>query len=484
MVTQVTKNKKRDYYLCLRLIKNLKMNKLIFTIAFAFTLSAYAQISYADLEDQTGGITQGYGRWGAHQVVEENLEIAGKGTIVFYHPKITATKKATIFFVSGWGQTATTYKKFFHFMASQGYVVVSVSALNPGNIKQSYQNILDMIFKAQNQYPEWIDTSKIGLMGHSYGAGATIWLGKSLFSDATNWGSEGRFIFMSAPWYSLLVTEDDLRNYPKNVKLLVEVSNDDERHDKPETWNTDERAIRAVFELINIPNDEKDFIRVYSTDKTFEYNNVKYSYDANHYVSYTGVHNSNVEYQTYDALDVFAINRISHALIDYVFEGNSEGKKVALGNGDDEQVNMGFLTKLGVTDTPIITRPENEFVYKCTSNWNDFKDRKNTWLLQKGCADSNEDGIIDLLGKLSIAKVNNYTFSVYPVPATEELKIRFTDNSERVKSLEIIDITGKVLYKKTSLNSHVINISKLTSGLYYLKIKTQTSSAVRPFLVK
>ena len=460
------------------------MNKLILITAFVFTFSTYAQISYADLEDQSGGITQGYGKWGVHQVAEENLEVAGKGTVVFYHPKIMATKKATIFFVSGWGQKAATYKKFFYFMASQGYSVVSISVSNPGNIKQSYQNALDMIFTAQNKYSDWIDTSKIGLMGHSYGAGATIWLGKNLFSEATNWGVNGRFIFMSAPWYSLLVTEDDLRDYPKNVKLLIEVSNDDERPDKDETWNTDERAIRAVFELINIPNDDKDFVRIYSDATTFQHDNTTYTYDANHYVSYTGVNNSRGKYQTYDALDVFAINRLTHALTDYVFEGNQAGKNVALGNGSAAQINMGFLTKLGVTDTPILTRPESEYVYKCTSNWNDFADKKNVWYLQKGCADSNEDGVIDLLEKLSVANESQSYFSLYPVPSSESLHIRFNNGTESIKELEINDVTGKLLYKNKQVNSNIVDVSNLTSGVYFLRIRTETSVGVRSFIVE
>jgi len=462
--------------------------KFLFTISLLSVFSLTAQISYDNLQDGTTGIANGYGSWGKHKVIKQTEKVIdGKGTITFYHPDIAVAKKATVFFISGWGRPAHTYEYFFHFMASQGYSVVNIYNTNPGNIKQSYQNSLDMmVLAAQTHYPNWIDTKKVGLMGHSYGAGSTIWLGKKVFDKASyNWGTNGRFIFMNAPWYSLLVDENDLVNYPENVKLLIEVSNDDERPDKQETWNTDERAIRAVFELINIPNDEKDFVRLYSDAKTFQYNNATYSYKASHQVSYTASTSSRGEYQTFDALDVFAINRLSHALIDYVFEGNKAGKNVALGNGSSAQKDMGFLTKLGVTDTPILTRPETEYVYKCTSKWNDFANNKNVWFLQDGCADSDGDGIIDLLeGKLSVEDEKQSYFSLYPVPTSGKLKIRFNDGLADIKELEIVDVTGKILFKDTQPNSDTIDTSNLTSGTYFLRIRTEARVGVSPFIVK
>jgi len=464
------------------------MIKLLFAITLFSVFSLTAQISYDKLQDGTTGIANGYGSWGNHKVVKEKeIVVAGKGIITFYHPSMAATKKGTIFFISGWARQASTYEYFFHFMASQGYSVVNIFNTEPGNIKQSYQNSLDMmVLAAQTHYPDWIDTKKVGLMGHSYGAGSTIWLGKKVFDKASyNWGKNGRFIFMTAPWYSLLVTEDDLKNYPENVKLLIEVNDDDERPDKQETWTTDERAIRAVFELINIPDGEKDFVRVYSSAKTFQYNNKTFSYKASHHVSYTASRTSKGVYQTYDALDVFAINRLSHALIDYAFEGSQAGKNVALGNGSAAQINMDFLTKLHVTDTPILKRPENEYVYKCTSNWNDFADNKNVWHLQKGCADSDGDGLIDLLDKLSLEdEKQSYSFSLYPIPTTNELQINLGSSSEKIQKLEIRDITAKLLYRILQPNTTTIDVSNLIPGTYFLRIQTETSTGTRAFLVR
>jgi len=464
----------------------MKVLTLVFSLFFSLQLQA--QFSYADLHDQSGGITNGYGSWGAYNVVQEDeIIVSSKGTITCYHPDIAAVQKPTVFFISGWGRPAHTYEKIFHFIASQGYTVVNIYNTDPGNIVESYQHSLDMILSAKStHFPNWINTHKVGLMGHSYGAGSTIWLGKHIFGADYNWGENGRFIFMSAPWYSLLVTEDDLINYPSDVKLLIEINNDDFTTNPDYTWNTDERAIRGVFELINIPNDEKDFIRVYSDAITFDYDSdgdgvtETYSYDASHYLSYTGIQLT--DFHTWDALDVFAINRLSHALLDYVFEENPSAKNVALGNGSTAQTNMGFLTDLAVSDTPIITKPESDFTYKCHDTWNDFSDNTNTWFLQNTCDDSDGDGVIDII-TTALKEEKTLSFSLYPIPTTDYLQIRFNGNSQEIQQLEIRDITGKLLQKITYPNSYTITTSNFDTGTYYIKITTSSQVGIQSFIV-
>lgn len=466
------------------------MRKIYILLVAIISITTQGQISYNDLQDGTNGIASGYGSWGNNGVIHEaEIDIAANdGIINFYHPDIAATQLPTVYFISGWGRPAASYEKIFHFIASQGYSVVSIYNKNPGNVVDSYQNALNMmVATAQTHYPTWVDTSKIGLMGHSYGAGATVWLGKQVFGDAYNWGQNGRFIFMSAPWYSLLVTEADLTNYPANVKMLIEVSNDDVRTDQY-TWNTDERAIRAVFELINIPNSEKDFIRVYSDPATYQYDSDNdgttetYSYEADHYVSYSGTTNA-AGYQPWDALDVYAINRLSHALMDYVFEENPAAKNVALGNGSAAQIDMGNLTDLGETDTPIITRPESEFAYRCSNTWNDFSGGANTWFLQNACTDTNGDGIIDII-VLTTQDEKTETFSLYPIPATNYINIRFKSGIETIKEIEIVDVTGKIVYKVKEPSIYTIDTSKLTKGTYFIKIQTEKTVSKQTILVK
>ena len=460
--------------------KNNLMKPLFFLLSLGLIFSLNAQNRYPTLHDQSGGITDGFGSWGVHDTTKETpVVIPDKGTISFYHPDIAMTQLGTIFFISGWGREAETYEAFFYFMASRGYAVVNIYNTNPGNINMSYQNSVDMIIDAANNlYPDWIDTTKVGLMGHSYGAGSSIWIGKELFGETHNWGTNGRFIFMTAPWLSFLMDATDLQNYPSDVKLLIEISNDDLASDVDYTWNTDERAIRAVYELINIPNDEKDFVRVFSDPTTFEHEGTTYSYEASHYVSYTGSFSGGV-LQTYDKMDVFAINRLSHALIDYVFEGNTSAKEVALGNGSAPQINMGGLTELSVTDTPIITRPENEFKYRCseTTGWGD----PDIWKLHDYCADSDNDGVIDYLVVDEAAQTH---FSLFPIPASSLLTIRFTNTFEKIENIKITTITGQLVYNRKNPNSYSIDLSGFNKGGYFVTIQTKENRASRKILVK
>jgi hypothetical protein len=454
---------------------------ILFTVFF-ISLSSNAQNLYPTLHDQSGGIGAGYGSWGAYNIIQEPaVDVVGKGTITFYHPDIAVTQLGTVFFISGWGRDAATYQAFFHFMASRGYAVVNIYNTNPSSIIESYANSLVMMQEAAIVlFPDWIDTSKVGLMGHSYGAGSTIWIGKKIFGETYNWGTNGRFIFLTAPWLSFLVDKDDLQNYPANVKLLIEINNDDETVSADYTWNTDERAIRAVYELINISDDDKDFIRVFSDPATFEYDGNTYSYEASHYVSYTGATDASYGYfRTYDAMDVFAINRLSHALIDYVFEGVEAGRDMALGNGNALQTDMGDLTDLAVTDAPVITRLESEFKYQCTatSGWGDPE----IWKLQDYCMDSNNDGVIDYL---SIQDLTQNLFSLYPVPTSSLLNIRFISDFEIIDRIEITDMTGKRLNVYKQPNSYSIDVSNLKSGTYFVKVITKKHQAIQKIIIE
>jgi len=457
---------------------------LLFTFLFVTFQMLFAQNEYPNLDDESDGIINGYGSWGANNVIRENtLDLPDfDGNITFYHPDIIATQLPTIFFISGWGRDVNTYDKFFRFIASQGYPLVHIYNNNPGNIATSYTNAKGMIEEAAElHYSNWINTSKIGLMGHSFGAGATVWIGKELFDEAkNNWGTEGRFIFMTAPWFSLMITPEELQNYPENVKLLIEINNDDLSSNADYTWNTDERAIRAVYQLINIPNDEKDLARVYSSPETYQYNGATYTYDANHYISYSQATSEGV-YQPYDALDVFAINRLSNALIEYTFNGDTNAKNVALGNGSAEQKDMGFLTDLAITDTPIVTRAETEYAYKCTTGWNDFEDSAQVWYLQDYCEDNNNDGMVDVL---PVPEFDQNSFEVYPIPTSSLLTIRLQDETESIHQIIITDNIGKKIQYIRNPTSNTIDVSKLTTGVYFIKIMTEKKVSIRRFIVE
>ncbi|MDO7172979.1 chondroitinase-B domain-containing protein [Mariniflexile sp. AS56] len=82
-------------------------------------------------------------------------------------------------------------------------------------------------------------------------------------------------------------------------------------------------------------------------------------------------------------------------------------------------------------------------------------------------------------GALNALSVNEYAkvkplLKIYPVPTMDELTISSSQNT--IKTLEVFDVTGKILLKKTSdSNIEKINVSSFTKGVYFVKVDGVTS---------
>ena len=64
---------------------------------------------------------------------------------------------------------------------------------------------------------------------------------------------------------------------------------------------------------------------------------------------------------------------------------------------------------------------------------------------------------------------NNTDFSVYPNPATNNLK--FTMNNLQLgDDIQILDITGKVCKSNILVRGNAVDISDLQNGIYFIKI--------------
>jgi len=81
---------------------------------------------------------------------------------------------------------------------------------------------------------------------------------------------------------------------------------------------------------------------------------------------------------------------------------------------------------------------------------------------------STSNGIVDL--------------AIYPNPVSNG-KIYITTKENLTKDIEIFDVLGKKILS-TSLFGKELNISKLTPGIYILKIKEGSNSATRKLVVR
>ncbi len=279
-------------------------------------------------------LISGYGSWGSEVVAPPmSFDFTTQGhvnRVYLYHPENQTVPAPTVFFAPGWNVPCQGYVELFRFLVSKGHVAVC-DEYNT-DIAVIGAQLRDAFMEASSRYPALIDTRRIGLAGHSSGAGL---LGSLAYELVRNqgWGGNGAFIFSSAPWIDFDMTDAKLADFPQQVKLIVQTYEEDA--------STDIRTYIQQFEPIPVPDSEKEFIMLRPERLQ------AYDYAADHRVIATGD-----GYGVHDAMDDFGVFRLLDALADYSFTGSPAAWRVALGNGADEQIEMGALPDLVSTDDP------------------------------------------------------------------------------------------------------------------------------------
>lgn len=266
--------------------------------------------------------------------------------VCVYYPVGATSASPTLFMLHGFSSpSAETYLSLINFAVSKGYVVVFPLYFSDGrDPNENYQVMFKGAEFATQQHGDIMDLTKVGFMGHSYGAGAVPWLTRE-FVVLRGMGSAGNFMYMMAPWYTFDMTDAQLQGYPANTRLITQVYEFD--------TVTDHRMAQDIFNTTNINNTEKDFQLIYSDARS------GYNYDANHYVpnkSTLTIPSAN------DAHDAYGVWRQLDALADYTFNGNATAQAVALGDGATTQTFMGQysdgveVTRMFAGNTPLITQ--------------------------------------------------------------------------------------------------------------------------------
>ncbi len=136
-----------------------------------------------------------------------------------YYPSGISPKHPTpvVFFLQGVSNfkdhELSTYKHSYDnllkFIASQGYTVVFT------NQYKSFKDI-DKFMKKEAAY---LDTSRIGIVGHSVGGGAAFKV--LLEAKKREWGNKGRFIFSIEPWFAADVKPKEIRDL-RNTNVVIQ----------------------------------------------------------------------------------------------------------------------------------------------------------------------------------------------------------------------------------------------------------------------
>lgn len=321
-------------------------------------------------------IDSGYGSDGKYKVVHDSTPapMYEDEYIRLFYPDSIQGSIPTIILVHGYsGPKYQLFKPLIDHIVSRGTAVLFppypqtplVGSIPDVLEKQAI--IKNGIINGIKHFAAKIDTTKIGFLGHSFGAGQIPALAYWSYSKL-NWGKEGAFMFITAPWYISGIEEKELLSFPENVKLLTIVFDDD---------RTNDHEIGAdFFRTVSIPNEDKDFVTVFS-DSLFEY-----KMNANHFVPY-GTYSPYGEENFHDYYGVF---KLFDALLDFSFNKNDKAKVVALGNNSKEQTDLGYFTedrpirRMEVTDNPIAHRSQFEYFYTWENPLNPRREKKRSFI--------------------------------------------------------------------------------------------------------
>jgi hypothetical protein len=240
---------------------------------------------------------------------------------------------------------------FFPRADSKEHVAEKLASLNSG---------IDTLGKLFGRY---IDTTRIGFFGQSFGAGSMPAVAYRTLKEK-KWGNAGAFLFVTAPWYVFGISREELANFPPNVTMIMQIYNDDRINDH-------QMAV-DLYNTIGIPADRKRFYRLFSDSSQ------GYIMHASHFVPY-GVKNINGEQ---NFLDYYGIYKLIDALADYTFTKNEAGKRIALGEGSPEQCSMGTwpggrqLKPMEVSTDPRARHTELQYMWAVDNQLNPFKSEK------------------------------------------------------------------------------------------------------------
>ena len=82
----------------------------------------------------------------------------------------------------------------------------------------------------------------------------------------------------------------------------------------------------------------------------------------------------------------------------------------------------------------------------------------------------------------SVTDLSSNNFNIYPIPATNNLTIEAQNND--FTSLNLVDVTGKVILKKEFTQSTSLNVSNIAKGIYYLNLKTVEGELTKQIIIE
>jgi hypothetical protein len=266
-----------------------------------------------------------YGKVGSHTVSHRDTHDDYNTSIYYPNDIPHGTKVPVVFFDSGYGsEDARDYTSLLSFIASHGYYVIYTKySFTPVYHAHILESDADLLSK--------LDSTRIGVVGHSLGAGNTFRI-LDFFSDK-GYGENGRFIMALEAWYAFGMDRKAMKNLPSNTNVVMQqygIGGNNTGND------TDPRIPLSEFYLLDsIDSRKKDWQIVEDADHG-------YPFGSNDYSTMQGI---------LKPLD---------ALMEYTFKGRESAHDIALELGSDDPYARGN----GIQ----VVNNSDEYAYKCSDN--------------------------------------------------------------------------------------------------------------------
>jgi len=269
-----------------------------------------------------------YGQAGSHDILTHE-EVDTGDSMVYYPSDVSTEHKApVVFFLPGFrSQNHASYQSLLRFIASRGYVVIYSKDYWADTDKfiERFEKMLD----ENNEILPYVDTSRMGVIGHSSGGGDTFRILEH-FSDK-GYGENGRFVMALDPWFAFDMNSASMRNLPQNTNVVIQRYEDEEHHN-----TQDPRITLSMYALLDsVALAHKDY-QVYAP--------------ATH--SYPG--------GSKDFNEMQGLLKPLGALMAYTFEEDTDAREVALENGSDTPYE----------DDLEIMNDIKSYAYRCNSHKN------------------------------------------------------------------------------------------------------------------
>jgi len=293
--------------------------KFKFLAVIVFFLGLFFSCDKSNTEPSVEQEQRIFGKKGTHEVTKYTSPSYAYTTI--YYPSdiaILTEKSPLIFFTSGWFTPTTTsskYESLLNFIASHGYTVIFTNegaTVDEQYAINAFQNFLTSTdSQIVNDILPFVDTTKIGSIGHSAGGGIAFKI-LDYYSNIKNYGENGRFIMALDPWFAFGMSEENMKNLPSNTNVVIQKYGAGGNNIAD---GTDARIPLTEFYLLNsISNLKKDYA-IYALE------NADHNYP-------TGNREFNLMQGLLKPLD---------ALMEYTFVEQIEAVRViALENGNDD----------------------------------------------------------------------------------------------------------------------------------------------------